>query len=88
MCTILVKPAFTKFPAAIRSYMENAALRNGADKDGMGIMYKDVASNHISYWRSIDTYSIWDLRSIVEELEKKVKKYPEQWFNYYDFYSE
>lgn len=24
----------------------------------------------------------------VEELEKKVKKYPEQWFNYYDFYSE
>lgn len=24
----------------------------------------------------------------VEELEKKVKKYPEQWFNYYDFYSQ
>lgn len=24
----------------------------------------------------------------VKELEKKVKKYPEQWFNYYDFYSQ
>jgi predicted LPLAT superfamily acyltransferase len=24
----------------------------------------------------------------VNELEKKVKKYPEQWFNYYDFYSQ
>ena len=24
----------------------------------------------------------------IEELEKKVKQYPEQWFNYYDFYSQ
>ncbi|HMR45657.1 MAG TPA: lipid A biosynthesis acyltransferase [Bacteroidia bacterium] len=24
----------------------------------------------------------------INELEKKVKKYPEQWFNYYDFYSQ
>lgn len=75
MCTILVKPAFEKFPDKIVEYIQNAALRNGADKDGMGIMYKDIKTNHISFWRSIDTYAIWELQQIITSLKEREEDY-------------